>query len=74
MDGFFFFLFSLQILDNLSIVIKTGETTAFVGASGAGKSTIIQLIQRFYDPTDGMVSVSFWQGFLYYWDLKEFLL
>lgn len=39
------------------MVIKTGETTAFVGASGAGKSTIIQLIQRFYDPTDGMVSV-----------------
>jgi len=57
MDGFFFFLFSLQILDNISMVIKTGETTAFVGASGAGKSTIIQLIQRFYDPTDGMVSV-----------------
>lgn len=58
MDGFFFFLFfSLQILDNLSMVIKTGETTAFVGASGAGKSTVIQLIQRFYDPTDGMVSV-----------------
>lgn len=52
-----FFLFSLQILDNISMVIKTGETTAFVGASGAGKSTIIQLIQRFYDPTDGMVSV-----------------
>lgn len=39
------------------MVIKAGETTAFVGASGAGKSTTIQLIQRFYDPTDGMVSV-----------------
>lgn len=39
------------------MVIKAGEMTAFVGASGAGKSTTIQLIQRFYDPTDGMVSV-----------------
>ncbi|XP_042730707.1 bile salt export pump isoform X2 [Lagopus leucura] len=47
----------VKILDNLSIVIKTGETTAFVGASGAGKSTIIQLIQRFYDPTDGMITL-----------------
>uniref|UniRef100_A0A8V1A6Q6 Bile salt export pump n=1 Tax=Gallus gallus TaxID=9031 RepID=A0A8V1A6Q6_CHICK len=48
----------VKILDNISMVIKTGETTAFVGASGAGKSTIIQLIQRFYDPTDGMVSIT----------------
>uniref|UniRef100_A0A8C2UCI6 Bile salt export pump n=1 Tax=Coturnix japonica TaxID=93934 RepID=A0A8C2UCI6_COTJA len=47
----------VKILDNLSMVIKTGETTAFVGASGAGKSTVIQLIQRFYDPTDGMITL-----------------
>uniref|UniRef100_A0A8V1A6Y4 ATP binding cassette subfamily B member 11 n=1 Tax=Gallus gallus TaxID=9031 RepID=A0A8V1A6Y4_CHICK len=47
----------VKILDNISMVIKTGETTAFVGASGAGKSTIIQLIQRFYDPTDGMITL-----------------
>ncbi|OXB52858.1 hypothetical protein ASZ78_009154, partial [Callipepla squamata] len=47
----------VKILDNLSMVIKTGETTAFVGASGAGKSTTIQLIQRFYDPTDGMITL-----------------
>ncbi|NXH89991.1 ABCBB protein, partial [Edolisoma coerulescens] len=46
-----------KILDNLSMVIKAGETTAFVGASGAGKSTTIQLIQRFYDPTDGMITL-----------------
>uniref|UniRef100_A0A8C0A0D6 Bile salt export pump n=1 Tax=Anas zonorhyncha TaxID=75864 RepID=A0A8C0A0D6_9AVES len=48
----------VKILDNINMVIKAGETTAFVGASGAGKSTTIQLIQRFYDPTDGMVSIT----------------
>uniref|UniRef100_A0A803V473 Bile salt export pump n=1 Tax=Ficedula albicollis TaxID=59894 RepID=A0A803V473_FICAL len=48
----------VKILDNLNMVINAGETTAFVGASGAGKSTTIQLIQRFYDPTDGMVSIT----------------
>uniref|UniRef100_A0A8C3CIW1 Bile salt export pump n=1 Tax=Cairina moschata TaxID=8855 RepID=A0A8C3CIW1_CAIMO len=47
----------VKILDNINMVIKAGETTAFVGASGAGKSTTIQLIQRFYDPTDGMITL-----------------
>ncbi|XP_075009996.1 bile salt export pump [Calonectris borealis] len=47
----------VKILDNLNMIIKAGETTAFVGASGAGKSTTIQLIQRFYDPTDGMITL-----------------
>uniref|UniRef100_A0A8C4XV46 Bile salt export pump n=1 Tax=Falco tinnunculus TaxID=100819 RepID=A0A8C4XV46_FALTI len=47
----------VKILDNLNMVIKAGETTAFVGASGAGKSTTMQLIQRFYDPTDGMITL-----------------
>ncbi|XP_015677389.1 bile salt export pump [Protobothrops mucrosquamatus] len=47
----------VKILDNLSMIIEPGETTAFVGPSGAGKSTTIQLIQRFYDPTEGMVTL-----------------
>ncbi|NXH46107.1 ABCBB protein, partial [Dicaeum eximium] len=47
----------VKILDNLNMVIKAGETTAFVGASGAGKSTTIQLIQRFYDPKEGMITL-----------------
>ncbi|XP_071603537.1 bile salt export pump isoform X4 [Heliangelus exortis] len=47
----------IKILDSLNMVIKAGETTAFVGASGAGKSTTIQLIQRFYDPTEGMITL-----------------
>ncbi|XP_023668914.2 bile salt export pump-like isoform X2 [Paramormyrops kingsleyae] len=47
----------VMILDQLSVLVKSGETTAFVGASGAGKSTAIQLIQRFYDPEEGMVTL-----------------
>uniref|UniRef100_A0A3Q3AU90 ATP-binding cassette, sub-family B (MDR/TAP), member 11a n=1 Tax=Kryptolebias marmoratus TaxID=37003 RepID=A0A3Q3AU90_KRYMA len=47
----------VKILDNLSVQIKAGETTAFVGPSGSGKSTTIQLIQRFYDPKEGMVTL-----------------
>lgn len=49
--------FPLQILNNLSMVIKSGEMTAMVGSSGSGKSTALQLIQRFYDPSEGMVCV-----------------
>ena len=42
-------------LDGVSIEIKPGETVAFVGPSGAGKTTILQMIQRFYDPQQGRV-------------------
>ncbi|XP_029306488.1 bile salt export pump [Cottoperca gobio] len=47
----------VKILDQLSVAVKSGETTAFVGSSGAGKSTAVQLIQRFYDPKEGMVTL-----------------
>ncbi|XP_005393324.1 PREDICTED: bile salt export pump [Chinchilla lanigera] len=47
----------VKILNNLSMVIKPGELTALVGSSGAGKSTALQLIQRFYDPCEGMVTL-----------------
>uniref|UniRef100_A0A670JN93 Bile salt export pump n=1 Tax=Podarcis muralis TaxID=64176 RepID=A0A670JN93_PODMU len=47
----------VKILEKLNMVIKAGETTAFVGPSGAGKSTTIQLIQRFYDPSEGMITL-----------------
>ncbi|KAM9346838.1 bile salt export pump [Symphorus nematophorus] len=47
----------VKILNDLSMQIKAGETTAFVGPSGSGKSTTIQLIQRFYDPKEGMVTL-----------------
>jgi ATP-binding cassette subfamily B protein len=42
-------------LDHVSLTIAPGETVALVGPSGAGKTTIIQMIQRFYDPESGSV-------------------
>ncbi|XP_067300623.1 bile salt export pump [Pseudorasbora parva] len=47
----------VKILDDLNVVVTAGETTAFVGPSGSGKSTATQLIQRFYDPKEGMVTL-----------------
>ncbi|KIN64276.1 ABC transporter, permease/ATP-binding protein [Sulfitobacter noctilucicola] len=44
-------------LDQVSLSIKPGETVAFVGPSGAGKTTIIQLILRFYDPQSGRITL-----------------
>ena len=44
-----------QVLKGLDLEIKHGQTVALVGASGCGKSTVIQLIQRFYNPDAGEV-------------------
>ena len=44
-------------LDDFSLDIAPGETVAVVGPSGAGKTTLFQLIQRFYDPASGSVSI-----------------
>jgi ATP-binding cassette subfamily B protein len=46
-----------RVLDDLSFSIAPGERVAIVGASGAGKSTIFQLIMRFYDADEGQVLV-----------------
>src|SRR5690606_19313778 len=45
------------IIDDLSFAVGRGETVALVGASGAGKSTIFALTQRFYDTTAGRILV-----------------
>ncbi|XP_048488083.1 ATP-dependent translocase ABCB1 [Plutella xylostella] len=47
----------VQILKNLSLHIKAGERVALVGSSGCGKSTILQLVQRLYDPGAGDVCI-----------------
>jgi len=47
----------VPILKGLSINFPAGKTAALVGASGSGKSTIVSLIERFYDPTSGTVKL-----------------
>ena len=44
-------------LDGVNLAIKPGETVALVGPSGAGKTTILQLLLRFYDPQEGRVTI-----------------
>ncbi|MFJ8237538.1 ABC transporter ATP-binding protein [Ureibacillus sp. NPDC094379] len=46
-----------NILQSINLNIQPGETAAFVGMSGGGKSTIVSLIPRFYDATDGAVLI-----------------
>lgn len=43
----------IQILHNFSLTVPAGKTIALVGSSGSGKSTVVSLIERFYDPTSG---------------------
>jgi ATP-binding cassette, subfamily B, bacterial MsbA len=45
------------VLNNITLSIEKGKTTALVGGTGAGKSTLIDLIPRFYDPTAGNVMI-----------------
>ncbi len=45
------------ILKDITLAIKPGQVAAVVGATGAGKSTIISLIARFYEPTSGVVKI-----------------
>lgn len=45
------------VLKGLSFTVKKGETVAIVGPTGAGKSTIVQLIPRLYDPNKGVISI-----------------
>ncbi|KAM5255812.1 ATP-dependent translocase ABCB1 [Ctenodactylus gundi] len=47
----------VKILKGLNLRVQSGQTVALVGNSGCGKSTTVQLLQRLYDPTEGVVSI-----------------
>ncbi|MCL2752436.1 MAG: ABC transporter ATP-binding protein/permease, partial [Firmicutes bacterium] len=46
-----------NVLNNLSFTLKPGETTAIIGGTGSGKSTVLNLIMRFYAPSAGQITV-----------------
>ncbi len=46
-----------HVLEHISFTAKPGETTAIIGATGAGKSTLVNLIPRFYEVTEGSITV-----------------
>ncbi|KHJ88572.1 ABC transporter, ATP-binding protein [Oesophagostomum dentatum] len=47
----------VKVAKNLNLIAQTGQAIALVGASGCGKSTIIQLLERFYEPDSGNVKI-----------------
>jgi ATP-binding cassette subfamily B (MDR/TAP) protein 1 len=48
---------TVQVMKSLSLTFEAGKTAALVGASGSGKSTIVSLVERFYDPTEGAIKL-----------------
>lgn len=48
---------SKLVLKNINLVIEPGQTVAFLGATGSGKSTLVNLIPRFYDVTSGRITI-----------------
>lgn len=48
---------TIQVIKGLNLTFTAGKTAALVGASGSGKSTIISLVERFYDPLSGVVKL-----------------
>lgn len=46
-----------RVLDDFSLEVKAGQTIALVGETGAGKSTIVNLLCRFYEPTEGVIRI-----------------
>lgn len=56
-DGVSFAYGSDEVLDNVSLHVRPGETVAIVGPSGGGKSTLCKLIPRFYDVSEGAIRI-----------------
>ncbi|CAM0905767.1 unnamed protein product [Alopecurus aequalis] len=48
----------VEVLNGLDLIIECGKVTALVGSSGAGKSTVVQLLARYYEPTQGRITVA----------------
>lgn len=46
---------NIGVLENINLQVNQGETVALIGATGSGKSSLIQLIPRLYDPTEGQI-------------------
>lgn len=47
----------VPVLEEINLHAQAGQTVALVGETGAGKSTLVKLVNRFYDPTDGVVAI-----------------
>ena len=57
-DVSFSYIGDEKVLKNISLHIKAGETVAVVGPTGAGKTTLVNLLPRFYDPTSGRIRIN----------------
>ena len=55
--GFRYFSSGVAVLKDVSFDVRLGETVALLGATGSGKTTIINLVPRFYDPTEGRITI-----------------
>ena len=55
--GFRYFSSGVAVLKDISFDVRLGETVALLGATGSGKTTIINLVPRFYDPTEGRITI-----------------
>ena len=56
---------NVPVLNQFSLTVKSGQTVALVGASGCGKSTVVSLIERFYNPQSGKVNRALGKPFVY---------
>ncbi|MGD8471621.1 MAG: ABC transporter ATP-binding protein [Desulfobacterales bacterium] len=57
-DVSFSYIGDEKVLKNIDLQVKTGETVAVVGPTGAGKTSLVNLIARFYDPTSGHIRIN----------------